>query len=51
MDLAAPEPLVGDRPNVLGDYLYSLAASIYGGTSEIQRTLIAERLLHLPRGR
>jgi alkylation response protein AidB-like acyl-CoA dehydrogenase len=51
MDLAAPGPLVGDRPDVLGDYLYSLAASIYGGTSEIQRTLIAERLLHLPRGR
>jgi alkylation response protein AidB-like acyl-CoA dehydrogenase len=51
MDLAAPEPLVGGRPEVLGDYLYSRAASIYGGTSEIQRTLVAERLLHLPRGR
>jgi alkylation response protein AidB-like acyl-CoA dehydrogenase len=51
MDLAAPEPLVGDRPDVLADYLYSRAASIYGGTSEIQRTLIAERLLDLPRGR
>ncbi len=51
MDLVAPAPLVGDRPDVLADYLYSRAASIYGGTSEIQRTLVAEHLLHLPRGR
>ncbi len=51
MDLMAPAPLVGDRPDVLADYLYSRAASIYGGTSEIQRTLVAEQLLDLPRGR
>jgi alkylation response protein AidB-like acyl-CoA dehydrogenase len=32
------------------EWLYSRAATIYGGTSEIQRDVIATRLLDLPRG-
>jgi alkylation response protein AidB-like acyl-CoA dehydrogenase len=30
-------------------YLYSRAASVYGGTQQIQRDIIADRLLELPR--
>lgn len=32
------------------DYLYSRAASIYGGAAEIQRNIIAEHILGLPKG-
>jgi len=31
------------------DYLYGRAASIYGGTRQIQRNIVADRLLGLPR--
>jgi alkylation response protein AidB-like acyl-CoA dehydrogenase len=43
--------LTGAAPQALSDYFYSRAASIAGGASQIQRTLIAEHLLHMPRGR
>ena len=31
------------------EFLYSRAATIYGGTAEIQRNIIARRLLGLPK--
>jgi alkylation response protein AidB-like acyl-CoA dehydrogenase len=50
MDVTSPDSLMGSRPDVLNEYLYSRAASIAGGTSEVQRTIVAERVLLLPRG-
>jgi alkylation response protein AidB-like acyl-CoA dehydrogenase len=43
--------VTGGRPRVLAEYLYSRAATIAGGSAQIQRTIVAERLLGLPRGR
>ena len=46
--------LLGPRGELEGEwldgYLFSLAGPIYAGTNEIQRDVIAERLLRLPRG-
>ncbi|HET9770450.1 MAG TPA: acyl-CoA dehydrogenase family protein, partial [Acidimicrobiia bacterium] len=53
VDFAAEVLLTGDDVTAerwRSDYFYSRAASIYGGTSEIQRNIVAEHLLGLPRG-
>jgi alkylation response protein AidB-like acyl-CoA dehydrogenase len=46
--------LLGSRAEIRGGrwlegYLFALAGPIYAGTNEIQRTVIAERVLRLPR--
>jgi alkylation response protein AidB-like acyl-CoA dehydrogenase len=53
LDLLGPQAELADLPGPdgrwLDGYLFSLAGPIYAGTNEIQRTVIAERLLGLPR--
>ena len=53
LDLLGPLAELRGQPGPdgrwLGDYLFSLAGPIYAGANEIQRTVIAERLLGLPR--
>jgi alkylation response protein AidB-like acyl-CoA dehydrogenase len=51
LDLLGPHAEVRDGPDGrwLEDYLFALAGPIYAGTNEIQRTVIAERVLGLPR--
>jgi alkylation response protein AidB-like acyl-CoA dehydrogenase len=46
---ATSATVTGGRPGVLAEYLYSRAATIAGGSAQIQRTIVAERLLGLPR--
>ena len=49
-DVLTAEVTVGDDPTSQRwrtEYLYSRAASIYGGSAEIQRNIIARRLLDL----
>ncbi|OIK03963.1 acyl-CoA dehydrogenase family protein [Streptomyces monashensis] len=49
-DVLGPDRLDLDRPWVI-DRLSSLSYTIAAGTSQIQRTIVAERILGLPRGR
>jgi alkylation response protein AidB-like acyl-CoA dehydrogenase len=49
LDLHGAGVLTGEEPEALHDYLWSRAASVYGGSEQIQRTIVATRLLGLPR--
>ncbi|MFC4053540.1 acyl-CoA dehydrogenase family protein [Actinomadura syzygii] len=48
LDLLGPDGEL--ESDWLENYVFSLAGPIYAGTNEIQRNVIAERLLNLPRG-
>lgn len=54
LDLAAPESLFKQH-EALGvierSHRHAAATTIYGGTSEIQRSLVAEKRLDMPRSR
>ena len=49
MELSGPAAVTGDAPEVTNDYLFARCLTIAGGTSEIMRNTIAERILGLPR--
>jgi hypothetical protein len=54
-DLSGLASMIGEPAAALGisarqqQYLWSRAETIYGGSSQVQRNIIAERLLNLPR--
>ena len=54
LNLSAPGSLVRGKSGlglVEDGYRHSTATSIYGGTSEVLRSMVAERRLGLPRSR
>lgn len=49
-ELKRDAPGAGDIGDWLDGYFFSLAGPIYAGSNEIQKNIIAERMLGLPRG-
>ncbi|MGA5702482.1 acyl-CoA dehydrogenase [Peterkaempfera bronchialis] len=49
VEIAGPAALIGQEERVTFEYLFDRCLSIAGGTSEITRNVIAERILGLPR--
>jgi alkylation response protein AidB-like acyl-CoA dehydrogenase len=49
LDLRGAEPLLRSGDDLAG-YFWSRAQSIFGGTQQIQRNIVAQRVLGLPRG-
>jgi alkylation response protein AidB-like acyl-CoA dehydrogenase len=48
-ELEPSSPAAGDVGNWLDGYIFALSGPIYAGTNQIQRNIIAERILGLPR--
>lgn len=49
MDLAGADAVTGREPQRLFDYFMSRPLSVLGGTAQIQRNILAQRVLGLPR--
>jgi len=48
-ELSPSSPAAGDVGDWLDGYIFALSGPIYAGTNQIQRNIIAERILGLPR--
>jgi alkylation response protein AidB-like acyl-CoA dehydrogenase len=48
-ELAPGSPLSEADGRLFNEYLYARASTIYGGTSEVQKNILAQRVLGLPR--
>ena len=48
-ELDPSAPAAGDVGGWLDGYIFALSGPIYAGTNQIQRNIIAERILGLPR--
>jgi alkylation response protein AidB-like acyl-CoA dehydrogenase len=51
MTLLGGRIALGSDPEWFHDYLWSRAATIYGGTEQVQLDILADRVLGMPRGR
>jgi alkylation response protein AidB-like acyl-CoA dehydrogenase len=49
IDVCGPSGVAGDHEALQGLFLYSRADTIYGGSNQIQRNVIGERALGLPK--
>jgi alkylation response protein AidB-like acyl-CoA dehydrogenase len=49
LDAGGVAAVTGDERGVASRYLWSRASSVYGGSEQIQRNIIAQRILGLPR--
>jgi alkylation response protein AidB-like acyl-CoA dehydrogenase len=49
-ELTAAAPAAGEAGRWSDDWIFSLPSTIWGGANEIQRGIVAERVLGLPRG-
>lgn len=49
LELYGADAIIGDAAEVVSDYFQTRPISVYGGSSQIQRNIIASRLLGMPR--
>jgi alkylation response protein AidB-like acyl-CoA dehydrogenase len=49
LDILGPDAWLGREQDWLSQYLWSRAGSVYGGSAQIQKNLVAQRLLGMPR--